>query len=89
MPEPIEVPFWSKRDGIVARECTQCGHRGAFEFSQDPVMISSDVMCTACGGITFSAVLYDPMLEDATIEEIAAEAETVAQTEHGEVIVRD
>lgn len=92
MTEPVQVPFWSKREGFIARECTRCGHRGAFEFFEDPVMVSPEVMCTCCGSITFTLVTEDPNLEDASIEEIVDAAENepvVAETESGTVVVSD
>lgn len=74
MTEPIQIPFWSKVSGIVARECVRCGHRGWFDIYDDPVMISSEVMCPACGSITFTAKLTDPQLEDAPVEQIVEAA---------------
>lgn len=66
--QPIELPFWSKREGFVARECNRCGHRGTFLFTEDPVMVSENVMCMSCGSVTFKLVVEDPTGD--TIEEI-------------------
>lgn len=67
--KPIDVPFWSLREGIIARECIRCGHRGYFPIEENmPFQISSSVVCMACGAITFDAVLEDPTPQ--SIEEI-------------------
>lgn len=57
--QPVDVPFWSKREGAIARLCSRCGHRGIFEFSEDPVMVSENVVCLSCGSVTFTLVKED------------------------------
>lgn len=65
---PVDIPFWCKREGFIARECGRCGHRGVFDIFEDPIMVSDNILCLACGTITFSLVVDDPTGE--TIEEI-------------------
>jgi len=70
MPEAVALPFWSKKQGFIARECSRCGHRGMFDIHDDPIMISDEVMCNACGSIAFKALTVDPTLEEASVEEL-------------------
>lgn len=84
MSEAIPLPFWSKKEGFVARECVRCGHRGWFEILEDPVMISDEVMCPACGSITFRALSTNPTLDESSIEQVieaAAEEASVDQAD--------
>lgn len=73
--EAVAIPFWSKKEGAIARECKRCGHRGWFEIFDDPIMVSSEVMCPACGSITFELLAVNPSLDEADIEDLASAAQ--------------
>lgn len=76
--KPVDVPFWSLREGFVARECIRCGHRGTFMISETmPFQVSSSVVCMACGAITFEIVMED--ITPGDVGEILDEGEEIAR----------
>lgn len=80
--KPVDIPFWSLREGLIARECIRCGHRGVFSIAETlPFQISSSVVCMACGAITFDAVLNDPTPPsvEGILEEGSKEAESIGE----------
>lgn len=75
---PVEIPFWSIREGFIARQCKRCGHRGIFLFTENPIMVSDNVVCLSCGSITFELMTGD--VAGASVEEILEEGQKDAES---------